>query len=56
MKTLQFCFLACSLKIDTPEYFSVISLPPPPPPPPPPKKVSTLISVEGGYLKLSPDR
>ena len=53
MKTLQFCFLACSLKIDTPEYFSLITRPPPPPPK---KKVSTLISVEGGYLKLSPDR
>ena len=53
MKTLQFCFLACSLKIDTPECFIVISLPPPPPPP---KKVSTLITVKGGYLKLSPDR
>ena len=29
---------------------------PAPPHPPPPKKVSTLISVEGGYVKLSPDR
>ena len=27
-----------------------------PAPPPPKKKVSTLISVEGGYVKLSPDR